>query len=202
MFSVNKCYVLYVNSALFISMKICNICKIQKPLEEYYKHKKTKDGRQSKCKNCEKLIRQNTRQNTPGHYYKLNPDYYKEYYKKWRKENKTAVQQIQKRHYHKKLKYDPVYQLRASVGSRIRQCLKTRNQKKLGSAANYLGCSYEFLKSHLEMQFKEGMTWDNYGKWEIDHIYPLSKGGSFHYSNLQPLWEQDNLIKSDTLLED
>jgi len=194
--------VLYVNFTLFINMKQCNICKIEKSLEDFYKHKKTKDGRQSKCKECEKVIRHTTRKQSPGHYYQLNPDYYKDYYRKWNKENKAAVQQIQKKHYHKKLKNDPMYMLRASVGSRIRECLKTQNKKKLGSTQEYLGCDYCTLKTHLETQFSDGMSWSNYGDWEIDHIQPVSKGGSFHYSNLQPLWQQDNLKKSNKWLED
>jgi hypothetical protein len=69
-----------------------------------------------------------------------------------------------------------------------------------------LGCSIEFLKKHLETQFTEGMSWDNYTYygWHIDHIKPcklfdLSKPEEqqkcFHYSNLQPMWWHDNLIK-------
>jgi hypothetical protein len=47
------------------------------------------------------------------------------------------------------------------------------------------------------------MSWDNYGQWHIDHIRPIS---SFkqeeweqinHYTNLQPLWAEDNLKKSN-----
>jgi hypothetical protein len=65
---------------------------------------------------------------------------------------------------------------------------------------------------HLESQFKEGMSWSNYGKqkdnrldsWEIDHIIPIStfdltdedqQRKCWHYTNLQPLWAIDNLQK-------
>jgi len=54
----------------------------------------------------------------------------------------------------------------------------------------------------LEHQFKEGMNWDNQGKWHIDHIIPLSSGNTeeeiiklCHYTNLQPLWAIDNMKK-------
>ena len=71
-------------------------------------------------------------------------------------------------------------------------------------------CSVEKLKQHLESQFKEGMTWTNYGKngWVIDHIQPcvsfdLSKLSgqkkAFHYTNLQPLWEKVNLHKASKI---
>lgn len=67
------------------------------------------------------------------------------------------------------------------------------------------GCSWEQLKQHLEQQFNEGMTWDNYGSvWHIDHIIPIASFNltvkeeqvkCFHYTNLQPLFAKDNLTK-------
>ena len=72
--------------------------------------------------------------------------------------------------------------------------------------SNVFGCSTDELVKHLEDQFKDGMTWDNYGRygWHIDHIKPLSKAEDMedlirraHYTNLQPLWATDNLKKSN-----
>ena len=71
-----------------------------------------------------------------------------------------------------------------------------------------IGCSKEELIKHLESQFIEGMTWENWSLngWHIDHIRPISSFDlsdpaqakeCFHYSNLQPLWAIDNLKKSD-----
>ena len=71
----------------------------------------------------------------------------------------------------------------------------------------YVGCTSEKLRKHLEEQFENGMTWENIGKWHIDHIKPCAKFDlnleeekhkCFHYTNLQPLWAVDNLKKSDT----
>ena len=71
-----------------------------------------------------------------------------------------------------------------------------------------IGCSKEFLKEHLEKQFTDGMTWENYGfyGWHIDHIIPLSSGKNedeiyklCHYTNLQPLWWFDNLSKGSKI---
>lgn len=63
------------------------------------------------------------------------------------------------------------------------------------------------LKNYLESLFQPRITWDNYGKWQIDHIIPLSSldlniieniKKVCHYTNLQPLWAIDNIIKGNT----
>ena len=73
-------------------------------------------------------------------------------------------------------------------------------------------CGYtpKKLREHMESLFREGMSWDNYGRdgWQIDHIRPVS---SFNYTttecedfkkcwelnNLQPLWAKDNMSKGN-----
>ena len=96
------------------------------------------------------------------------------------------------------------FKLAHNLRKRLRNALN-RNQK-MGSAIKDLGCSIDDLKFWLEFWFEEGMSWENYGKWHIDHIKPLSKidltnKEEFlkvnHYTNLQPLWAKDNLKKSN-----
>lgn len=76
--------------------------------------------------------------------------------------------------------------------------------KKTIPSAELLGCTYEQLLAHLESQFSDGMNWENYGEWHIDHIRPCAsfdlldpeeQRKCFHYTNLQPLWALDNLLK-------
>jgi hypothetical protein len=69
-----------------------------------------------------------------------------------------------------------------------------------------LGIEWEMAKQHIERQFTKGMNWDNQGKWHIDHIIPLASANTeeeliklCHYTNLQPLWAEDNLTKSDKI---
>ena len=71
-----------------------------------------------------------------------------------------------------------------------------------------IGCSVESLRKHLESKFTDGMSWMNYGEWEIDHILPLTSfdltnpeeySKCVHYSNLQPLWAMDNLKKGNKI---
>ena len=77
----------------------------------------------------------------------------------------------------------------------------------------YVGCSVEYLRSHLETQFEKesercghSISWENQGDWHIDHIKPCDsfdldledeRHKCFHYTNLQPMWAPDNLSKSN-----
>ena len=90
--------------------------------------------------------------------------------------------------------------------SRLLSFLKTRNITKKDKTFDIVGCSPEFLKEHLEKQFISGMTWDNRSEWHIDHIIPLSSAKTedelyklCYYENLQPLWAEDNLKKSNKI---
>ena len=67
-----------------------------------------------------------------------------------------------------------------------------------------LGIDLACFKSYIESKFQEGMNWDNYGQWHVDHIKPLSLATTEqqiielnHYTNLQPLWAVDNIKKSN-----
>lgn len=103
---------------------------------------------------------------------------------------------------------DPAFRISILVRCRTAQALKSQNARKTSRTVELLGCSIPELRAHLEAQFAPGMSWENYGRygWHIDHIKPCAafdlsdeaqQYECFHYSNLQPLWETDNLRKSD-----
>ncbi|XP_057317444.1 uncharacterized protein LOC130662533 [Hydractinia symbiolongicarpus] len=76
---------------------------------------------------------------------------------------------------HEKLRFQcpnsyPGSHLAHVVSSRTRHALK--GNKEL-SSQEYLGCDISTLRAHIETQFVEGMTWDNYGEWHIDHKVPI-----------------------------
>jgi len=88
----------------------------------------------------------------------------------------------------------------------VRKGLSRKGYTKKSRAYEILGAEWDFVKNYIESMFKEGMTWENHGEWHIDHIIPISSGKTedeviklCHYSNLQPLWAEENLLKSDKI---
>ena len=107
----------------------------------------------------------------------------------------------------KKKKNDPIYSLLCGMRSRLCNYLKMCGITKKNKTFDIVGCTPQFLKEHLETQFTDGMSWDNRSEWHIDHIIPLSSAKTedelyklCHYENLQPLWAEDNLKKSNKIL--
>lgn len=117
----------------------------------------------------------------------------------------TAESRAYHREYHRtRYASDLNFRLANCLRARLRKALK-RNWKS-GSAVRDLGCSIESLKSWLMYQFQPGMTWENYGEWEIDHVKPLASFDltdrtqlleACNWFNLQPMWANDNLQKRD-----
>ena len=97
---------------------------------------------------------------------------------------------------------DPIGHLSSIIRGRIYQALG--NNKKL-SPTEYIGCTTEHFKEHIEKQFKDNMNWDNYGKWHIDHRIPLKYNNPtleqtiqrLHWTNTQPMWAEENMAKGN-----
>jgi len=112
--------------------------------------------------------------------------------------------------YHKKRKLnDPLYKLSNNIRSLIGSSFKRAcdgTYVKGEKTENILGCSISDLINHLKVLFLDGMSFENYGEWEIDHIIPISSAKDEneiyllnHYTNLQPLWKIDNIKKGNKI---
>lgn len=98
---------------------------------------------------------------------------------------------------------DPV---KVSLRRRLRDAL--RGNAKTGSAVRDLGCTIPEFRAYIEVRFQAGMSWDNWGKWHLDHILPLASFDltdraqflvACHFTNYQPLWAKDNQEKCDKI---
>lgn len=138
-------------------------------------------------------------------------EYQKEHYRENYDKNKPKQDEYRKS-IQPKLNARSVERRKTDLNFKLRGLLRNRvgSALKSGSAVKDLGCSIEELKSYLESKFQPGMTWENHGKWHIDHIKPLCKFDltnreqfiqACHFSNLQPLWAVDNIRKGGKLVE-
>jgi hypothetical protein len=198
-------------------------------LSEKYKINKQKILQILKSNNCN--VGPSGRKFTGGksvsdkRYYEKNKDKIKEYYKNYFGENKDKISEYHKnwrgsnrdyseykKKYNKKLRSEsPKFKLTSNFRTAIWESLRERGSKKTNRTFNLLGYTIEDLVSHLETLFQDGMSWDNYGDWHVDHIVPIS---NFNYissdskefmecwslSNLQPLWKRENLSKNNKIV--
>jgi len=124
--------------------------------------------------------------------------------------NRDAIAARSKIYRAARLATDPAFKVRVLLSKRLALLLKRKGEKKSVATMLLVGCSLEQLKLHLESKFLSGMSWKNHTVhgWHVDHIKPCSSFDltdleqqkiCFHWSNLQPLWWQDNLRKGAKL---
>jgi len=189
-------------------MKKCSRCKEEKALDSFAKKRSNKDGLYIWCRACcaqHKIKTINQISEYKKNWANNNRDKLRSASSRWYADNKQKKQSYAKKMYRENI------QRRLSCTLRSRLSHAIRKNIRAGSAVKDLGCSLSFLQKHLESLFKPGMTWENYGQWHIDHIVPLCSFDlssseevkkACHYSNLQPLWAKDNLMKGANLLTD
>lgn len=217
-------------------LKVCSKCNIEKYVSEFHKSGdgycgkcklcRNEENRIYKLKNKKKVKEYNRYYNSTDkakekkkkwrednanyhiEYYLNNLDDIKDYQREWYENNKewykSERQMENKRSYMKRLyKEKPYIFAWRNILSRSITYFNTIKESK---TIEILGYSSEDLKLHMESLFKEGMSWDNWGEWHIDHIYPLSKFDKStpicvvnSLDNLQPLWAEDNLKKGNSI---
>lgn len=98
--------------------------------------------------------------------------------------------------------------LRSACKNILHRCLRNYGLVKTDHTYKLLGYSSIELRGHIEKCFLEGMSWENYGEWEIDHIIPITKFPNNTplnivnaLNNLQPLWKVENRKKGNRLCQ-
>lgn len=186
---------------IILTVKKCTGCLNKKPITEFYRHSKGKNGIASKCKCCQKEM--------VHRWCKENPEKIGAITKRWAIKHPDKVREMH-RIWERRIRSIPKVKLSQNVSHAIYKSLR---RGKAGYHWELLvGFTVDKLKIHLEKKFKNGMSWDNYGLWHIDHKIPMV---AFNFScpedfdfrrywslkNLQPLWRKDNILKSNKIFE-
>jgi hypothetical protein len=187
-------------------MKTCSTCMVEKTEDCFYR---TNGGRlEACCKACRTLKFNNYQYMSKTLQRYRSTDKYKAHQKEYQRDYQREYSRNRK-------KFDSSYKLICNIRSRHSKVIRG-----VQSSTKGLGCDGVFLREYIQSLFKEGMNWRNYGrgegKWNIDHILPLSSfeqtseglwdfnsdynSKLIHYSNLQPLWEIENREKWDKIL--
>jgi hypothetical protein len=134
-------------------------------------------------------------------------EYIKNKIKKFYKDKKQK--EILNTKYITKRYEDIIFRITNNLATRAYKYLLKYNIEKKITHMELIGCTHEELKIHIEKQFTDGMNFENYSEWEIDHIKPISLFNlnnenelieCFNYKNLQPLWRLDNIKKSNKII--
>jgi hypothetical protein len=143
-------------------------------------------------------------------WYEQNKEHRKEYLKGYREKNIDKIRKIKRDYERNRKASDPLYKLISNFRTAIYTVLKESNVDKYGHYFDVLQYTPEELINHLEKQFKDEMTWDNYGIWHVDHKLPITsfdiqEMGDDEFmkcwclDNLQPMWGEENIRKSNKL---
>jgi hypothetical protein len=135
--------------------------------------------------------------------------------KEHRERNRESIKISEKRYRekHRKMLYEkrknkissnPLLKSKERIRILIANSIRKMGYTKRSRTHQILGCSFMDFKIYIENQFSEGMSWDNHGKWHLDHKIPVSWGETEdrvielnYYTNFQPLWASENLNKGN-----
>lgn len=201
--------------------KQCGKCKKMKTMGSFCKDNTHNDGLSSVCKECKNAYAKQYRIDKPeinrqweannrdkikvnnAKYYQKNKERCFELSQQWKKDHPEQTKEHYRRHTKRYLSV-PQNRLSRCVGCAMRKCLSGLKNHRSWQAL--VGYNLAELKVHLEKLFRNGMSWENYSKWHIDHIRPIA---SFDFitaededfkkcwalENLQPLWARENFTK-------
>lgn len=180
-------------------------CYLKKP--EYYQHMRKSYYENNKDAVLERarLYREENRAQIRARdnaYKARNREKLRKRQLEYQRENNLRINAYRSRYMRQRRSIDKLFAIKQNMRARFRFELAKRGEEQLIKANQYLGCSWIFLRDYLAEKFTDGMSWENYGDWHVDHVIPLASAKRkeelirlWHYSNLQPLWASDNISK-------
>lgn len=156
--------------------KWCPGCERELPKSKFNIDRRSKTGRQNHCKECRNA------------YYKKNKDREIDRVLKWQRENKDKHYEKQKRW--GKRNIEKVREIKRKAES-------ARNQRKRENGGSFTKEEWKIL---CESVGKRCVSCGKKKKLTVDHIIPISEGGSSDISNIQPLCRGCNEVKGTNTL--
>lgn len=208
-----KCLISKESSDFPKTGNICKSCKkiylqkyyqenkeeiIRKESEKYYNNREYKIEKQKEYSN----LRKDEISKYLREYRKINKDDLSEKRKLYDEKNKERINERRRERYKERIKTDINFKIKKIHRNLLKRVLRYRKHETTSVLLGYTSIE---LKENIESKFKDGMSWENYGEWEIDHIIPISYFDleNTHPSivnsldNLQPLWKLENIKKSN-----
>lgn len=182
-------------------MKICTKCKVEQPDENFaLRHDRKPGSLVSSCRTCGRVASADWKRRNPERTRELSRKSAAAFFVK----HPERVRANARRSVYHRLKTSPSYKILHNLRRRLNKAIHGECHSIV--TLDLLGCSMDHLRVWLTFYFQPGMSWSNYGRggWVVDHIRPcisfdLTDSAQqkicFHYTNLQPLWEKDNLRK-------
>lgn len=199
---------------------LCTACKLEKPYSEFGKGNRSSTGLNYRCKSCIKtytLARKELKKeydkkrfasnkqlisNKSKVYYKKNKEIIIKKVSDYYEKNKQKVSRYKAQYVRTKRATDPFFKTKDLLRKRINAIFKKNKKIREKNSQKLLGCAFKTAQLHIESTWKQGMSWENQGKWHIDHVVPLASATTIeeleklcHYTNLQALWALENLRK-------
>lgn len=143
-------------------------------------------------------------------WYQSNKGRAKELQRQWNARNPGRQNELAKAYVKRRYAQDSGFALAYRLRARVYQAIKASGASKSARTEELVGCSIEFLRQHIERQFKSKMSWDNPGSYHIDHIVPVSSFDltdiqqqrvAFSWLNMRPLTPKKNMSKGAKLTE-
>ena len=197
------CSVSFYTGSLNPNVWVCYQCKKEKQLKyskifykEYWKKNRHTLKESQKPKNRK--------------YYSQNKEKIKDKSSKYYQQNRLKCIKRNTKRKLKRYDVDYVFKMAQIFRARLNVTLRKIKIQKEVRSKDLVGCDWNTLKNYIESKFQPGMTWDNHGTygWHVDHIIPCSlfnltkiedQKKCFHYTNLQPLWAKENLVKYNNI---
>lgn len=162
--------------------KICSKCKQELSIECFSKHKKSKDGYRSYCKECAKVYQQ-----------------------KWYTENRSEENERRRKKYDPKTEHERYLLREANVKTTKKEWRKANPEKVAAQSARRRAAGRATKNDLNSHQWADIKARFNYScaycgaklPLEIDHVIPVSKGGGTTVNNVVPACRSCNASKGN-----